>query len=233
MIYTWNRNAAWQDKLTLFENDIIHLEKSAKANSLIANEYFEQLRTPNLKSNPQTVIQKCIKHYSQAVTNDSSFFSAYNNAGVVYYSYLKDYNRAKKLFTLAIRHRPLYSQAHENLGNCYKQEKDIAKAQWCYKKSYEIDPKQYSAYIALITMFFEEKNYDKCLEVIDIARFNIDNNYELTAQEANCYLMKKDLKKAIEKYEEAYQFNPNPDLEKFISQKRTELNDSLSVSQKK
>lgn len=233
MIYTWNRNSAWYDKLTLFENDIVHLEKSAKANSLIANEYFEQLRNPNLKSNPQTVMQKCIKHYSQAVTNDSSFFSAYNNAGVVYYSYLKDYTRAKKLFTLAIRHRPLYSQAHENLGNCYKQERNIAKAYWCYKKSYEIDPKQYSAYIALINMFFEEKNYDKCLEIIDIARFNVDNNYELTAQEANCYLMKKDLKKAIEKYEEAYQFNPNPDLEKFISQKRAELNDSLSVNQKK
>ena len=233
MLYTWNRNADWYDKLTLFENDIVHLEKSAKANSLLANEYFEQLRNPNLKSNPQTVIQKCIKHYSQAVTNDSSFFSAYNNAGVVYYSYLKDYTRAKKLFTLAIRHRLLYSQAHENLGNCYKQEKNIAKAYWCYKKSYEINPKQYSAYIAVISMFFNEKNYDKCLELIDIARFNIQNNYELTAQEANCYLMKKDLKKAIEKYEEAYQFNPNPELEKFISQKRAELNDSLSVSQKK
>lgn len=228
MLYTWNRNADWYNKLSLFENDIVHLEKSAKANSLLANEYFELLRSPNLNQPPQTIVQKCIKHYSQAVTNDSSFFSAYNNAGVIYYSYLKDYTRAKKLFTLAIRHRPIYAQAHENLGNCFKMERNIKKAFWCYKKSYEINPKQYTSYIAAITMFFDEKNYDKCLEVIDIARFNIDNNYELTAQEANCYLMKKDLKTAIKKYEEAYQFNPNPELQQFISKKRQELNDTLN-----
>jgi len=231
LIYTWNRNGDWYNKLTLFENDITHLEKSAKANSLLANEYFELLRaSSNSKYPPQALIQKCLKHYSQAVTNDSSFFSAYNNAGVVYYSYLSDYKTAKKLFSLAIRHKPLYSQAYENLGNCFKQEKIFTKAFWCYKKSYEIDSKQYSAYIAAMTMFFDTKNYDKCLEIVEIARFNIPNNYELTAQEANCYLMKKDMKKALEKYEEAYQFNPNQNLAQFLLKKYLENGDTLNAN---
>lgn len=230
MIYTINRNSKWYNKLTLFENDIPFLTKSAKANSLIANEYFEMLRLPNAKYPPQILIQKCIKHYSQAVTNDSSFFSAYNNAGVIYYSYLNDYKTAKKLFSLAIRHKPLYSQAYENLGNCFKQEKNFTKAFWCYKKSYEINSKQYSAYIAAMTMFFDSKNYDKCLEIVHLARFNIPNNYELTAQEANCYLMKKDLKTALEKYEEAYKFNPNQNLAQFLLKKYLENGDTLNAN---
>lgn len=230
MFFIWNRNNNWHNKLSLFEHDILSLEKSAKANSLLANEYFEMLRSNDKKYSDQIIIQKAIKHYSQAVTNDSSFFSAYNNAGVIYYSYLRDYERAKKLFSLAIRHKPIYSQAYENLGNCFKQEKDLNKAFWCYKKSYEINSKQYSAYISAITMFFESQNYDKCLEIIDVARFNIPNNYDLTAQEANCYLMKKDTLTALSKYEEAYLLNPNYNLAQFLSKKYLEVGDTVNYN---
>lgn len=230
MGYTINRNSKWYNKLTLFENDITYLTESAKANSLIANEYFEMLRLPQAKYQPQLLIQKCIKHYSQAVTNDSSFFSAYNNAGVVYYSYIKDYTTAKKLFSLAIRHKPLYPQAYENLGNCFKQEKQIAKAYWCYKKSFEINPTQYTAYVAAMTMFFDIKDYDSCLNIVKIARSKIQNNYELTAQEANCYLMKKDIKKALEKYEEAYILKPNKDLAQFLCKKYLESGDTINYN---
>lgn len=227
MFYIWNRNTNWYNKLVLFEHDIPHLEKSAKANSLLANEYFEMLRSPNKKYSNQVLIQKCLKHYNIAVSNDSSFFTAYNNAGVIYYSYLNDIPTAKKYFTLAIRHRPLYFQAYENLGNCFKQEKNSAQAFDYYKKSIAINPKQYSAYLSAINMFFDEKQYDKSLKIIRIAYTNFPNNYDLKAQEANCYLMKKDTTTAIIKYEEAYFLNPNHDLAQFLSQKYKETKDSI------
>lgn len=227
MIYTWNRNTNWRNKLVLFEHDIPYLEKSAKANSLLANEYFEMLRSPNKKYSNQVLIQKCLNHYNLAAANDSSFFSAYNNAGVIYYSYLNDIPSAKKYFRLAIRHRPLYFQAYENLGNCFKQEKNSDKAFEYYKKSFEINPKQYSAYLSAINMFFEEKKYDACLKVIQMAHPNFPNNYDLIAQEANCYLMKTDTLIAIAKYEKAYSINPNHDLSQFLSQKYKEIKDTV------
>lgn len=228
MIYIWNRNNNWYNKLTLFEHDIVHLEKSAKANSLIANEYFEMLRSPNKKYPDQVSIQKSIKHYTQAVGNDSSFYSAYNNVGVVYYSYLNDFSTAKKFFTLAIRHRPIYAQAYENLGNCYKQEKNIPKAYECYKKAIIINPKQYSAYMGSINLLFENKLYDKTINVVRIAHIQFPNSYELTAQEANCYLMKKDTLNALSKFEEAYNLNPNRNLAQYISKKYFEMGDSVN-----
>ncbi|MES2760751.1 MAG: tetratricopeptide repeat protein [Bacteroidota bacterium] len=222
MVYTWNRNTYWHDKVSLFERDITHLEKSAKANSLLANEYFEMLRSPNKKYPDQVLIQKCLKHYNLAITNDSSFFSAYNNAGVIHYSYLNDIPKAKKYFMLGIRHRPLYAQAYENLGNCYKREGNTAQAFDAYKKAIEINPKQYSAYMSAINLFFEKKEYEKTIKIIKIAHANFPDNYELIAQEANCFLLKGDTLGAINKYEEAYNINPNTYLAQFLSQKYKE-----------
>ncbi len=223
MAYTWNRNSNWYNKLVLFEHDIPYLEKSAKANSLLANEYFEMLRSPNKKYPNEILIQKCLKHYNAAITNDSSFFTAYNNTGVIYYSYLNDIKSAKNYFNLGIRHRPLYAQAYENLGNCYKQEKNDMQAFECYKKSIEINPKQYSAYMSAFNLFFEKKDYNKSLKIIKIAHSSFPNNYELIAQEANCYLMKGDTLDAVTKYEEAYFVNPNQYLAQFLSQKFKEI----------
>ena len=226
MIYIWNRNSNWYNKIVLFEHDIKYLEKSAKANSLLANEYFEMLRSPNKKYPTQILVQKSLKHYNQAITNDSSFFTAYNNAGVLHFSYLNDITTAKKYFKLAIRHRPHYSQAYENLGNCYKQENNNAKAFECYKTSIMLNPKQYSAYMGAISMFFEKKEFDKSLKIIKTANLNFPNNYELTAQAANCYLMKKDTVTALTKYEEAYSIFPNQELAQFLSKKYEESGDS-------
>ncbi|MBI3519969.1 MAG: tetratricopeptide repeat protein [Bacteroidetes bacterium] len=217
LIYVNSRNAKWYNKLTLFENDIPYLKESAKANSLLGNEYFEMLRTPNKKYSDQVLIQKCLNHYNIAVSNDSSFFSAYNNAGVVYYSYLNDVASAKKYFTLAIRHRPIYPQAYENLGNCYKSEKNITEAAKCYTKAIVISQKEPTTFIMFASLYFENKQYEKCLKVIKIAYSVFPNNYELTAQEANCLLMMGRLKEAIAKYEKAYQIFPNTDLAKYIA----------------
>jgi tetratricopeptide (TPR) repeat protein/type IV secretory pathway VirB2 component (pilin) len=222
MFYVWNRNANWYNKVVLFEHDIVHLEKSSKANSLLANEYFEMLRSTKKKYPDQVLVQKCLKHYSIAVTNDSTFFSAYNNAGVIYFSYLNDIPSAKKQFLLGIKNHPKYAQAYENLGNCYKKEKNADKAFECYNKSIQINPKQYSAYMASINMFFELKQYDTVINIIHKAYDEFPSNYELTAQEANSILMKGDTANAISKYEEAYGINPNQNLARFLSQKYQE-----------
>ena len=77
-----------------------------------------------------------------------------------------------------------------------------------------------------ISMFFEKKEFDKSLKIIKTANLNFPNNYELTAQAANCYLMKKDTVTALTKYEEAYSIFPNQELAQFLSKKYEESGDS-------
>lgn len=219
MFYVWDRNSNWYNKLSLFEADIKYQENSAKANSLMANEYFEMLNSANKKYPTNVLIEKCIKHYLQAVKNDSTIYSAYNNVGVVYYTYLNDINNAKKFFKLAIAHKEKYSQAYENLGNCYKREKNSKEAYDAYKQAILFNHTQFTAYTALIDLFFLQKDYNQTLNIINFSEQQFPNNYELLIQKANCYLMKKDTLESIIYYEKAYEISPNKDLAQFINQK--------------
>lgn len=230
VILIWTRNTNWKDKLTLFEHDITHLEVSAKANSLMANEYLEMLKNQNFKYPPETLIQKGIKYYTTAIKNDSSFYSAYNNAGVIYYSYIRDLTNAKLYFKLALKARPVYPQAYENLGNCYKQENKIDSAFQCYIHALKQDPKQYTAYIACVKLFYEAKQYKRAIAINKVAQKYYPADYTLVGQEADAYFMLGNIKPALEKYEEAYNISPSPQLANYLAIKYLELGDTSNYN---
>lgn len=230
MIYTWNRNSDWQSKLILFERDIKKSENSAKANSLIANEYMEMLRANGPKKySDQVLIQKCIHHYQTAIKNDSTLYTAYNNVGVIYFSHLNEINNAEKYFRLAIKAKPEYAQAFENLGNCYGIKKDTKTALEYYKKAILIKPKQFTAYTSAVSILFNQKKYDNCIKLLSVAHTQFPNNYELIAQEANSMLMKGDTINAISKFEEAYNVFPNQNLAQFLNKKYKETGSEKTI----
>lgn len=226
VIIIWSRNTNWKDKVTLFEHDIPYLKKSAKANSLLANEYFDMLRSGKGKYTPDVLVQKALFHYEQAIKNDSSFFSAYNNAGVIYYSSLRDIPKAKTFFKLAIRHRPVYPQAYENLGNCFKEENNIAAAYKSYLKAIDLEPKQYSAYTTCIKMLYDAKRYDEAATLGKTAMQNFPDNYALMTQHADCLFMLNKQKEALATYTKAYHIFPNQPLGDYLASKYLETGDT-------
>jgi hypothetical protein len=70
-IVTVTRNSNWASGLILFENDIPLLKESAKANSLLANLYFEMINSPNKKYSNQQLVQKSLKHYNSFSGDES------------------------------------------------------------------------------------------------------------------------------------------------------------------
>jgi tetratricopeptide (TPR) repeat protein len=226
LIYVMKRNSNWYNKLSLFEHDSTYLKNSAKANSLIANEYFETLRSPNQSHKNPALIQKGLHHYQVALKTDSSFFTAYNNAGVIYYSFLGDLNEAKKYFSLAIKHKSNYAQAFINLGNCFKQEKNLKLAFQNYKQAIISKPSDFGPYILCINLFLEAKHYEQCLRFIRFSHTQFPNNYDLITQEANCYYFLGDLRKSLKACELAYSLKPSPQLARYIAEQAQKLNDS-------
>lgn len=229
-ILTFNRNFDWKNQLTLFEKDAIHLTESAKGNSLLGNQYFELLRNVTDRSTGEKLLNKTLHHYNLAVTADSSFYSAYNNAGVVYYSFLNDYKTAKHFFKLAVRHKKNYPQALENIGNCYRAEKDFEKAKYYYLESIKLNSKQYRCYVAIIEMLFKEHKYSNAIECARIANEQFPNDYSLIALEANSMLMSGDTKSALPRFENAYSLSPNKDLAAFIAKKYLKIGDTTKYN---
>ncbi len=217
MFYVWNRNTNWYNKLSLFEADSKHLENSSKANSLLGNEYFELLRTPNPKYPLPVVINKAINHYELAVKNDSTIYTAYNNAGVVYFSYLNDLNKAQYYFSLAIRHKPEYPQAFENLGNVFKQKKEYDKAISYYLKALKDEPKQFNSAFEITNCLIAQKKYRTCILVCDAFLKSFPANYTLLVQKGNCFVFMDKKQESIKYFELAYAINPNDPLRNYIN----------------
>jgi hypothetical protein len=223
----WARNTNWKDKLTLFEHDIPYLEASAKANSMLGNEYFELIRDENFKKYPAPVlIQKALNNYQTAVKNDSSFYSAYNNAGVLYFSYIQDPVKAEQYFKLGIKSRPIYPQAYENLGNLYRHLNRKEEALQAYVTALKQNPKQYNAYISSIKLCYEAKEYGKAMAFARVASMYFPNDYTFIGQEADCLFMLGQIKPALSKYEEAYNLSNNASLATYLAVKYLETGDT-------
>lgn len=222
IFYIWNRNAQWYNKLSLFEHDILYTENSAKANSMLANEYFEMLTgaSPEKKYTAELLAQKAIKHYNAAVTADSSFFTAYNNAGVIFFSNLNDITAAKHYFSLAIHHKKKYAQAYENLGNCYKKEGNLIEAFKYYKLAIESNNKHYSGYTSLIGLLMDKKQYVISAKLSQMALTVFPSDYYLLINLANSYLLGNEKEKAFPVFEEAYLIYPTNELRQFMDKEK-------------
>lgn len=221
LIYVFNRNKNWHDKLSLFEHDAPYIENSCKANSLLANEYFEMLRSSQKKYPVQTLINKALKHYQLAISNDSSIYTAYNNAGVLYFSYLNDLNNAKHYFELAIQHKEKYSQANENLGNVYKALRKYDTAIIYYKKVLAYNPKQYNSALEILNCLIVQKKYNQAIVLSDFFLTQDLDDYSFLILKANSLALSNQTEKALEVYELAYQLKPSNELKTYMNSLRS------------
>lgn len=218
MVYVWNRNSNWYNKMTLFEHDTSpYLKESAKANSLMGNEYFEAISNHTSKYPLPTLANKALEHYGLAVKNDSSIYTAYNNAGVVYYSYLNDLDKAEASFKLALRHKSDYPQALENLGNVYKQKKMYDLAILYYKKALSYKPKQYNAAFEITNCLIAQKKYRACIAFCDAYLTIFPFDYTFLVQKANSLFFLNKKEESIAVYESAYEARPSNELRTYIN----------------
>ncbi|MBS1637137.1 MAG: hypothetical protein JST26_14560 [Bacteroidetes bacterium] len=227
MVYVFKRNLEWHDKFTLFEHDVAYLEHSAKANSLMANEYFEKMNNAKTAQEGTKYAEKALKHYSISLRADSSMFSAANNGGVVLFTFYKNYTEAERYFKAAIRAKPEYAQAYENWGNTCKMRQNYDSAFLFYRKAIELNPKQYTSYDAIGALYNElkqhklaEKAYARGLEVFPA-------DYYFSAQYANSIYMDGREQEGLRMFEEAFKIDPNRKLGEFLTQKFKALNDTL------
>ncbi|HXD92491.1 MAG TPA: tetratricopeptide repeat protein, partial [Bacteroidia bacterium] len=158
LFYIWNRNSAWESEFSLYEHDAQYSEASGGQNNLLGNKYYELLLSGNTKYTQQFLIEKGLKHYNLAIKDDSTLYSAFNNAGVLYFSYLNKFDIALNYFQRGIINNPNpYPQAYENLGNCYKKKGDFIQAFKNYRIATMQNPKQYKAYTELMNILIGSK----------------------------------------------------------------------------
>jgi tetratricopeptide (TPR) repeat protein len=144
------RNPDWHDHMTLYENDIEHLEESAKAHALLSNTYYPIL-SKEVSSSPGNLenrkkVDKLIFHYKEAIRIDSTYLTSINNLGSVYMNFMADYNNTIYYCEKAVKMDGNYLEAHVNLGHAYNVKGDFDKSLYHYSRAIEINPANMSIY---------------------------------------------------------------------------------------
>jgi len=127
-IRTFTRNPIWKNELSLYSHDIKNVPNSAKANEMLAGNYYKRYFTD--KTLNSLILSE--KYYLKSIEIYPEHPACLNNLGTI--NFIKrDYQNAIKYYqkTLLFKDKPL---THYNLAQCYYNIGDIPSA----KKEYEI-----------------------------------------------------------------------------------------------
>jgi protein O-mannosyl-transferase len=226
LFYTWNRNSQWKDEITLFEHDAPFLEKSAGANNLLANRYFDMLYKNGSKYNQKELVEKCKHHYTLAFTADSTVYSSFNNLGVVYFSFLSDIPAALNYFIRATRVHNDYPQANENIGNCYERMGEPFKAIKYYKIAIAQNYKQLKSYLQIARILLRQKRLKEAGRFFEITDKVFPNDYSLTIEKGNYFYADGAYQSAAEEFERAYSSRKKKELAYSLYLTYTQLQDT-------
>jgi len=122
-----SRNDDWTSRYSIYHNDIVHLENSAKAHSLLGTEYktiadsikISPFPNPDLR---MAYIDSAITEYNKAVSIYPDYHNCENNVGVLYFMDKMDHQTAIVHLKNAVKSKPDYVEALFNIGSCYERD---------------------------------------------------------------------------------------------------------------
>lgn len=209
LFYTWSRNAKWKDEITLFSNDAPFLERSAGANSLIADKYYILLRQNDPKYTSEELIQLCWKYYNLAVKADTTVYSAYNNAGVIAFNFFKEPAQALDYFRHAVAVKSDFAQAYENIGDCRSALGQFEEALKAYEKALSKDSLLLRSYFQAARLNYKFNKITEARQLMEKAEKKFPDEQGIKEQLAFLYTSSGDLRQGLKKYEEIYRLNPS------------------------
>lgn len=125
MIYSWQRNPAWNSAFDLYKADIRHLPNSMKAHSLLGTEYsnkaFALQRSGNIDEflSAQAYADSALHHYERAIEIYDGYANSYNNVAVIQFNFRSDLWKSLDYTRVALALDSGYTEALFNLAGTF------------------------------------------------------------------------------------------------------------------
>ncbi|MFH2142136.1 MAG: hypothetical protein ABIJ97_06925 [Bacteroidota bacterium] len=210
---TISRNYNWKSHLSLYENDIKHLENSAKANDLYATALFNLVLQQGLYEGktPQEqayLMDKIIEHYNQSLKIYYNNNLIHNSLGTIYLNLRPDLKLAKIHLIKATSLDSSFAKAFYNLGEVYKNQNIIDSALYCYQRAVAIDSFYTDALSELSKVTNRLGNFDEAVrlngKIIELEPQSDKPYINL----GNFYFLKGDTLSGLKYAEKAVELNP-------------------------
>lgn len=161
---TISRNFDWQNKGTLYSADIKYLENSARANMIYADLLFGQAQEKLVESNleeAKNMFEASAFYYEKSLKVDSSNFTAYNNLGTIYFSFLDKPKKAKSFLKQGLSKRLVNYYAYNNLGMIYEELQKPDSASMYFKKSIDLNPTNIEATFGMARVLHQQNKFEE------------------------------------------------------------------------
>ncbi|MBI3611208.1 MAG: tetratricopeptide repeat protein [Nitrospirae bacterium] len=134
---TYQRNAVWKDKVSLWKDVVRKSPNKARAHYYLAGAYQHAGR-----------MHEAVQEYAVAINLRPEYAEAYYNAGAVYKE-LGSLEEALRAYQKAVLLLPRSAEVHNNLGNVLLSLKRLEEAAWEYQIALRIKPDFAGAYYNL------------------------------------------------------------------------------------
>jgi tetratricopeptide (TPR) repeat protein len=166
---TFNRNADWKNHQTLFAADIAYLNRSVKANDLMAASLYRDVMREISKGKDQRAltakIRKVEYYYQRCVEIYPENFTAWNNLGLVRAELLKDFPSAASAFEESLKYRKDDPNTLSSLAFCYFNSGRSSLAIDTYKKAVRLAPDSIRIISSLSNVYFKSGQIDSAISL--------------------------------------------------------------------
>lgn len=210
-VKTIARNTSWKDSETLYLNDIAYLDKSVKANDILAQEIMDKLVADKIPKPLYLIkprIDSIIFYYSRSLSLYPENPKAMNNIAHIYLNYYKQPDSALTYLHRAYKLKNTSFEVAYNLAHCYEVTgRDTLATEW-YSKATRLNPQYYLAWQNLINLFFRTGMNDSALFTCQ-RMLKTDTTTEIPYTGIGYYhLIKSDTAEAVKWWEKAFIRNP-------------------------
>lgn len=230
------RNETWEDKETLYRNDVELAPESAKINMLLGsllssqaaqiNYESQQMAAQGMQREAQSRKQEAYalflearEYYRKATEVFPEYYTAWSNLGTAYY-FTRDYRNGIPYFKKALEIKKNYAEAYFNLGMSYEQlsmkEGNVIDTMlldsgvYYFRAGLEQDAKYVSSaeQLSRILMKHYSDSAGAMLVLTEAAKKNPTSDVPWNAM-SNIYLQSNDTLSAVRALEKAAELNPN------------------------
>jgi tetratricopeptide (TPR) repeat protein len=205
---SFGRNFSWKDRVTLFTNDIEHLDKSAQAHNLLAIHLARGAQNAPNQMEGTRMMQEAITHFKKALEIYPGFFNVAYDLGRSY-TMTGQYDSAIVAYKYVLAINDTFTDAAMNIGILLDQQGKTNEAISYYEKVIKERPQRTEAYTNISFIYFKQKNFGKAIEVNKGAIKANPKAFEPYANIGKTYINTNNMDSAFIWFEKAYEINPN------------------------
>lgn len=164
------RNTAWENKFTLYDNDMAYLGESAKANMLYAQLHSaETMGNKNLNDDERMQRYNDTKaHFKKALSIFPGYATAWSNLGSNYY-FLKQYDSAQYCFYRSLKLDTGNAKTYMSLGMNYAGKAVFDSANQSFLHAIRLDSTYVEAYEYLAKLVARRGHPDRAIRLLALA----------------------------------------------------------------